>query len=100
MTYSSTTVGGGRWQASVTVLVHTADHEAANGAPVTGTWSGGYSGTGTCTTRKAGQCKVSSGKMPASETSVTFTVDNIAHATLVYEPTVNDVPESLTVAKP
>ena len=45
----STSVGS-KWTATVTIAVHDASHEAVEGAMVSGTWSEGYSGAGSCYT--------------------------------------------------
>ena len=60
-----------------------------SGATVSGTWSGGYAGSASCTTSTAGQCSLSSGSMNRSKSSVTFTVSSVADATLTYKPADN-----------
>ena len=74
---ASTTSTKNTWQASVTVIVHDASHAALSGAVVTGTWSGGYSGSASCTTNGAGQCIVQTGTLNRNRSSVTFTVTNV-----------------------
>lgn len=69
---------GSTWRADVTVAVHTADHTNVSGASVTGTWSGDYTGSvNSCTTMGGGTCMVSSGDIPKSNGSITFTIEGI-----------------------
>ena len=101
----STTSTKNTWQAAVTVTVHDAGHGGVSGATVTGTWSGGYSGTASCTTNAAGQCVVQTGTMNRNRSSVTFTVTNVT-SPLTYSAAGNHDPDgssngtSITVMKP
>lgn len=86
------------WRANVRITLHGADHTAfIPGAVVTGEWSGGYSGTSSCSTA-GGECTVSTGTIAKKKTSVTFTVKSVTGA-LSYEPA-GDHPASITVPKP
>jgi len=86
--------GGWIWKATVTIVVHDANHNLVTDATVSGTWSGGYSGSSECTTDGNGQCSVSSGNIWRWNDSTTFTVDNVTHATLTYQPADNHDPDS------
>jgi hypothetical protein len=55
---SSSAMGRGMWTATVTVGVHSSTHAAVSGATVTGLWSGGVSGSGSCTTDATGRCSI------------------------------------------
>jgi subtilisin family serine protease len=81
------------WWASVTALVHDGDHQPVANATVSGAWSGGASGTGSCLTDASGQCTVLSPKVPASAGSVTFAVTDVAHASLAYDAGLNHDPD-------
>jgi hypothetical protein len=84
------------WQASITILV-----VDANGAPVPeatialSSWADGddYWGTDPCVTDGAGLCSYGFDSVRTSVQSITFTVDDIAHATLTYEPGSNGDPD-------
>ncbi|HEY0734962.1 MAG TPA: S8 family serine peptidase [Herpetosiphonaceae bacterium] len=97
---------GNRWQATVTATVHNDTHGAVAGATVTGTWSGGSTGTGTCTTNSAGQCSGLSATMQTNKASTTFTVTNVSQSSYTYQSSSNHDPESdsngtaITVTKP
>lgn len=97
---------GSRWQATVTATVHNGSHAAVAGAVVTGTWSGGFSGTGTCTTNSAGQCSVVTGNIQTNKASTTFTVTNVSQSSYTYQSSSNHDPETdsngtaITVTKP
>jgi surface antigen/PKD repeat protein len=81
------------WWAGVTILIHDAEHNPASGATVTGSWGNGVTGTSSCITDQSGECNVASDKIGLSDTSVTFSVDSVSHATLPYDPTANQDPE-------
>lgn len=99
-------VSSKNWQATVTATVHDANHAAIAGATVTGTWSGGFSGTGTCTTNSAGQCSVTTGNISTRSASTTFTVTNVTQSSYSYQSSSNHDPEAdsngtaITVTKP
>ena len=97
---SPTTTGNKTgWHASVTVTLHDANHLALpSGATVSGTWSGGYSGSSSCNTGASGQCAVTSGNIPKRKTSVTFTVTGVSGA-VTYQAGSNHV-TSITLSKP
>jgi hypothetical protein len=81
------------WNATVTISVHSNHHSVISGAEVTGTWSGGFSGTASCTTNSLGVCVVTSGQIHKKDTNATFTVDSISHPTLPYLSTDNHDPD-------
>ncbi|MDY7076208.1 MAG: Ig-like domain-containing protein [Chloroflexota bacterium] len=80
------------WRATVTIEVHDANHNPVDGATVSGSWSGGASGSGECTTGSDGRCSVSTGYIWRGYSSTTFTVNNVADS-LVYEPADNHDPD-------
>lgn len=103
---SATTVSGkNKWQASVSVTIHDDSHGAVPGATVTGTWSGAKTGTVSGTTGADGTVTFDTGRLTGG-TEVTFTVDGVSHATLVYDATTNHDPDAdsdgtiITAAKP
>jgi hypothetical protein len=94
----SVKTGGPNWQAKVTVLVLDNNGSAVSGVDISGTWSNGYSGGGTCTT-SSGTCTVSTPNLHNRVGSVTFTVDSLTHATLSYDAGAN-AQTSIVVVKP
>ena len=64
------------WKATVIAAVHNQNHIPVSGATVSGTWSDGGSGSGSCRTGKAGTCTISKDKL--STTSVTFNVTGVS----------------------
>jgi len=102
----TTTDQGRTWSATVTITVHDANHNLVEGATVSGIWSGGYSGTASCTTDSNGQCSVTSGGIPKRNGSTTFMVEGVTHSSLEYDATANHDPDgdsggtSITVYKP
>jgi subtilisin family serine protease len=97
---------GNAWKATVTITVHDGSHNLLSNATVTGNWSGGFSGSGSCTTGSNGQCSVASGNIAKKKTNMTFTVGNVSKATLTYQPSANHDPDgdsngtSIVINKP
>jgi hypothetical protein len=103
---SSFSVNSRYWGASVTILVLDYNDSPVANATVNGNWSGGIFGGAACTTGGSGACTVTSGNVRNNKGSVTFTVSNVSHATLAYDPTANSDPDgdstgtTITVSKP
>jgi len=89
----STKVAGGTWTARVTITVHSASEAALSGALVSGTWSGGVSGSGSCLTSSSGRCTISLSSLPTSVSSATFTITDISYSGLAYQPFANHDPD-------
>jgi len=65
-----------RWQAAVSVRVEHVDGSLVDGATVTGTWSNGVSGPGSCLTNASGQCKITwPNELKGNAAPVTFTIN-------------------------
>jgi hypothetical protein len=77
------------WSASVTIAVHNTGHGLVSGAQVTGAWSGGASGTASCTTSRKGVCTVNKSGILLTTGSVTFTVNGVTLAGYSYDPVQN-----------
>lgn len=100
-----TSTGSSRWSATITIRVHDGSHGAVQGATVTGAFSNGATGTASCTTGAAGSCTVTKSGIRKNRNSVTFTVNGVTHATLVYDAGDNHDPDggngtSIVVSKP
>ena len=102
----STTAGASGWTAKVAIEVHSSSHGLASGAKVTGNWSGGYSGTGSCTTDGTGRCQIATGNISKKVTSAQFSVSAVAKSGYVYQSSANHDPDpdsngsTITIAKP
>jgi hypothetical protein len=102
----SSSGSGNSWSATVTVTVHDGSHGPVSGATVSGTFSAGSPSGSSCTTNTAGVCSVSSASLPKKTSSVTWSVTNVTHAWLSYQPSSNHDPDgdsngtSITVSKP
>lgn len=83
---SSTSVNRVKWQATVTIKVEDSSGGLVSGATVLGTWSNGVEST--ASTDSSGIATVNSTNVSKSS-SISFTVTNISHATLAYEPVDN-----------
>jgi PKD repeat protein len=82
-----------KWDATVTVTVHDSDEGSVANATVSGAWSGGIVGTGACTTDGSGQCEVVRTGISKKLASVIFTVENVTHSSLDYDPATNHDPD-------
>jgi hypothetical protein len=88
---SSNSVNKRKWAAAATILVQDGSASPVSNATVYGAWSNGISVT--ATTNDAGLASVSSGNVDKSNDSVMFTVTNVQHATLSYDPDANIDPD-------
>jgi hypothetical protein len=80
--------GSGDWTAVVTVTVHDSSDNPVASAVVTGTWSVGTPGEGTCTTNGSGQCAIST-VIPNNEKSTQFEVTGVTKSMWIYTPAAN-----------
>ena len=95
----------GKWNAAVTITIHNSAHTALANATVSGTWSNGASGSGSCTTDSSGICSVTKNNLKTSTvSSVKFTVNTVSRSSYTYDAGKNDSgvpsPPSVTVSKP
>lgn len=88
---------GGKWQAVVTVTVHNDQGDPVNGVTVTGAWSAGANGSGTCTTDGSGTCDITKSGLKSNASSATFTVNGVS-GSLTYEPNDNTVSATTVLA--
>jgi hypothetical protein len=94
---SSSTVRRG-WVATATITVVDELGTAVEGATVLGSWAG-TGGETTCVTDASGTCSVTSKVVKGKKkTKVTFTVDDITHGHLLYDPSKNSK-TSVTIYK-
>jgi Zn-dependent metalloprotease len=97
---------GKTWTATVTAQVDDEAEGLVAGATVTGSWSGGASGTATCVTAANGRCAMSRSGIPKKSATASFTVTNVTHATRTYVSSANHDPDgdsdgtAITVPKP
>ena len=100
----STARSRSRWDAQITITVHDSDHNPVTGATVSGVWSQGASGGGTCLTDADGTCSITKSNLKSNVSSVTFTVETVSHSTMQYVPGLNHDPDgngtSVVVSKP
>jgi hypothetical protein len=74
---SSYSDNGSTWNATVTITVQDSSGNPVQSATVSGSWSGGTTGSTDCTTDSSGQCSVTSPSISDGTTSVSFTVTDI-----------------------
>lgn len=102
----TTSASKNNWSASVTITVHDPAHAVVSGAAVTGTWSGGYAGSASCSTNAAGVCTVTTATLNRQKTSVTFTVGTVNASGFTYTASSNHDPDgdsngsTITLVKP
>ena len=94
-----------KWKASVDIEVHDNYCILVDGVTVNGIWTGGYTGSGSCTTQK-GICSVTSGDINIGKKQTKFTIQNILSPNFTYNLTENHDPDgnsdglNITVLKP
>jgi subtilisin len=81
------------WTANATATVHDADHIPVANATVSGSWSTDGGATVSCLTDGGGQCTVSSANLRKKARDSAFTVGDVSHAVLTYEPADNHDPD-------
>jgi chitinase len=86
--------GNKRWSATVTATISEENSKPVSGATVQGTWSGGSTGMGNCTTDSEGRCSVSKS---TKGDSLTFTIDNVSGASISYNSSANIPNSSITI---
>jgi hypothetical protein len=97
---------GGKWSATVTITVHDDSEAAVAGATVSGAWSAGANGSGSCVTDGSGQCDITRTSINRNSSSITFDVTGMTHTLLVYTAGGNHDPDgdsngtTIVVAKP
>ncbi len=103
---SSSPGRSGRWDASVLITVHDAGEAPLTAATVSGTWSNGTSGSGSCVTNTEGQCSLTKSNIKNNVSAVTFSVDSLALSAYSYLDTANHDPDgdsngtTITIPKP
>jgi PKD repeat protein len=82
-----------KWNAIVTITIHDAMEGPVSEATVSGTWSGGATGSGDCITDADGQCQVTKETISAKVSRVVFTVDNVTYSDVAYDAPANHDPD-------
>lgn len=90
---SSTPNGTTRWDATVAITVLDQNGLPIANATVSGSWSNGVTGTGSCVTNAAGTCTITRLLIRTLTPSVTFTVTNVSAAGFAYNPAANADPD-------
>jgi hypothetical protein len=98
---SSSSAPKSRWSASVHVKIHNADHDPLPNVEVTGSWSNGTNGSGSCPTDGGGECTITKNSLKGNVGSVTFTITGIAGTGVTYQSGENEASAtSTTVLRP
>lgn len=103
---SASNVNSRTWRATITITVHNGSHSPLANANVTGSWSGGPTGSSSCTTNSSGQCSVRKNLSRSAYASATFSVTNITLSGYTYDSGANHDPDgdsngtSITVYRP
>jgi hypothetical protein len=90
---SAVVLPGGKWNATVDILVHNENEEPLIGATVSGVWEGGASGAGSCTTGPDGWCSITRENISKKASSVTFTDLLLSLDGHQYTPSANHDPD-------
>ncbi|HSF94835.1 MAG TPA: Ig-like domain-containing protein, partial [Thermohalobaculum sp.] len=82
-----------RWDARVAVLVLDEVGAAIPNAQVSGSWTSGTTGGGSCTTNASGQCVVIKPNLKGNVTGATFEIGDITGTDIAYQPAENTDPD-------
>jgi hypothetical protein len=82
-----------KWNGTVTITVHDSGHGPVEGATVSGSWSSGATGSGTCVTSADGTCSITKNNLKSNAGSVTFTVSSLSHGSFAYASGDNHDPD-------
>ncbi len=82
-----------RWEATVAIAVHDVDDNPVPNATVSGAWSNGVNGGGSCITDGSGQCSIGKNNIKGNAGSVTFTVNDVAGTGYSYVSGANHDPD-------
>jgi hypothetical protein len=95
-------VSSTKWNAVVMVSAHDANNQPVAGVTVSGSWSNGAKGTGSCTTAATGSCTITKNSLARNKVaSVVFTLTSVTHATFLYDPAGNhNITNPLTILRP
>jgi len=90
----------GPWNTvTITITVHGPSHLPQSGVLASGTWSGVFSGSDSCTTDSSGTCTVSD--RTKSSGDAIFTLDDMTGSSIVYDLASNEkVPPEISVTIP
>lgn len=94
------------WRASITITVHNSSHNPLANAKVTGSWSGGPTGTSSCTTDTSGKCTILKNLSKKKFASAIFSVTNVTLSGYTYDSGANHDPDgdsngtTITVYRP
>jgi hypothetical protein len=96
---------GPTWLARVVVSVTDTNDRPVAGAVVSGVWSEGETGAGSCTTDVLGECELESSSIRKRVGSVELTIDSVEHAGLGHASELDaagldEDPGTITIAKP
>jgi PKD repeat protein len=94
------TNGAKKWKAEVTIQLLDDQGNPVADAVVVGVWSDGASGTSTCLTTTEGSCTITKTGIYNIVGSVTFTVSEVAHALLGYNPSLYGAAVTITILSP
>jgi hypothetical protein len=95
-----------RWRAIVTIKVVDDSNQPVSGATVSGVWSNGATGSGSCTTNTSGTCSLNKNNIRRATLSVRFTVNNVTKSGWTYNAALNSDPDGdsngtfITITRP
>jgi hypothetical protein len=85
----SSTSTGSTWTAHASITIRDDQDNLVSNATVSGNWSDGTTGAGTCPTNGTGACTISRTGIAKRTGTVLFTVSGVTHSTLAYNAGAN-----------
>lgn len=84
----------GKWHATLTFTAHNAAEGVLGNVTISGTWSNGAAGTGSCKTSSDGRCTITLNNIASTSAKATFTINSVALSGYVYASSSNHDPDS------
>lgn len=96
----------GKWNTTLTITAHNAADTALSTVVISGTWSNGATGTGSCTTNSSGRCSITLNNIASASATATFTITSLSSSGYLYLASSNHDPDgtsngtSIVIRKP
>ncbi len=89
----SSELGRNYWTAAASILIQDTTENDLPGISVSGSWSNGITGDGSCVTDTTGYCTIISPRIKTTTNSVTFTIADVSGSGIIYQSIDNHDPD-------
>jgi hypothetical protein len=78
-----------KWKTIMNLIAHDSNENVVPNAEISGNWSSVTTTNGACIIDISDSCQITTPPIWNTDVMVTFTVDNVSHANMYYDPSVN-----------